>query len=283
MFASGVKRPAVGTAFPVSPEDSMRCLRRTMGNRQTWEQSLRARGREMTDGGKFWEDLAAEHADALEVHGFDSVKRVQALRYFTWRWGMRRALLGHQGRYLLTHSWPSSWLRAALGRVDLSEGAWAPVTWPRGERWLYAIATRLAWDVARRHGSPATLALPEPALGSPFPIHWRGRLISQDLANTALEMRSIEEALDGRRPDHVLELGAGYGRTAYAVLSNYPDASYTIVDIRPAIEISRWYLTALFPNRDITFVDGADADSLARPFDLAISISSLQEMTPEVV
>jgi hypothetical protein len=237
----------------------------------------------VTQSGKFWQELGAEHAEALQQHGFDSVKRVQALRYFTWRWGVRRAVAGRQGRYLLAHTSPAVWVRAALGRVDISDEAWAPVAWPRRERWLFAFATRLVWEIARRHGSSRTIALPEPTLGSPFPIDWRGRLISQDLANTALEMASIEQALGGRQPEHVVELGAGYGRTAHAILSIYPEASYTIVDIPPAIEISRWYLGTLFPNRNVTFLDGRDLNASPAPFDLAISISSLAEMTPPVV
>lgn len=237
----------------------------------------------MAGPGQFWQALGEDHAEALQAHGFASVKRVQALRYFNWRWGARRAILGHQGRYLLTHTGPATWLRAALSRIDLLPEAWTPTAWPRSERWLYAVATRLIWEVARRHGSRPTLDLPEPTLGSPFPIRWRGRLISQDLANTALEMASIGEALAGSQPKHVLEIGAGYGRTAHAILSIYPDAAYTIVDIPPAIDISRWYLKALFPGRDLAFVDGTDGNASPRPFDLAISISSLQEMTREVV
>jgi len=88
--------------------------------------------------------------------------------------------------------------------------------------------------------------LPEPALGQPLPVTWRGRLISQDLANTALEVAAIGRALAGRKPRSILELGAGYGRTAYALLSLFPEATYTIVDIEPALTISRWYLSELF-------------------------------------
>ena len=101
------------------------------------------------------------------------------------------------------------------------------------------------------------LALDEPSLGAPFPIRWRGRLITQDLANTALEVASVRELLAGRSPRHVIEIGAGYGRTAHAILSIYPEASYTVVDIEPALQISRWYLTSLFPGREIVHIDAA--------------------------
>lgn len=232
---------------------------------------------------RFWRQLGAEHAAKLDAHGFESVKRVQALRYFNWRWTLRRAIGGEQGRYLLTHSSFRSWMRALATPATLSDAAWTPAMWPRRDRWIYIIATRLIWDIAMRLGSRHVLELPEPALGAPFPVRWRGRLISQDLANTALEMASIEEALGGRVPSSIIEIGAGYGRTAYAMLSRYPTVSYTIIDISPALDISRWYLTTLFPERDIEFLDAAHYDRITAPFDLAVSISSLQEMSHEQV
>jgi SAM-dependent methyltransferase len=205
------------------------------------------------------------------------MKRVQALRYFTWRWTPERLRRGSQGRYLLRHTSPIMWIRALLSPSDLSARAWEPATWTVQDRWLYVAATRLLWEVASTQGSSEVLALEEPALGGPFPVSWRGRLISQDLANTALEVRSISDALEGRSPRRILEVGAGYGRTAHALLSIFPDASYTIIDIPPALEISRWYLTSLFPDRDLEFFDAHERDSGAS-FDLAVSISSLAEM-----
>jgi hypothetical protein len=81
-----------------------------------------------------------------------------------------------------------------------------------------------------------------------------------------------------------LEIGAGYGRTAFALLGVYPHARYTIVDIEPALSLSRWYLSSLFPDRDITFLEADKATTATLgDVDLALSISSLQEMTHEQV
>jgi hypothetical protein len=44
-------------------------------------------------------------------------------------------------------------------------------------------------------------------------VRRRGRLISQDLANTALESTAIPRALGGEPPRSIVEVGAGYGRT----------------------------------------------------------------------
>jgi putative sugar O-methyltransferase len=99
-----------------------------------------------------------------------------------------------------------------------------------------------------------------------------------------LEVSAIHRSLEGGTPRSIIEVGAGYGRSAYALLSSYPDARYTVVDIEPALSISRWYLSRLFPPERLAFLTPSEADSLpAASFDLAVSISSLQEMTPAQV
>jgi SAM-dependent methyltransferase len=168
--------------------------------------------------------------------------------------------------------------------TTLSDDAWDGVAWKKRDRWLYAFATRLLWRYAERNDTTGTTALPEPLFGDPLPVRWGGRLISQDLANSSLEVAAIQRALGERRPKSILEIGAGYGRTAYALLNCYPEATYTIVDIEPAIEISRWYLAKLFPLDRLRFIaPEALADLPPGSVDLALSISSLQEMTGEQV
>jgi putative sugar O-methyltransferase len=142
----------------------------------------------------------------------------------------------------------------------------------------------LLWEYAVSQDTSGVTSLSEPLLGGPFPVHAKGRLISQDLANTALEVSALQAGLDGRSPRHFLEVGAGYGRMAYALLSSYPEASYTIIDIEPAIEISRWYLSQIFAPERLRFLSPDEAKLLdAGSADVALSISSLQEMTPQQV
>jgi putative sugar O-methyltransferase len=115
-------------------------------------------------------------------------------------------------------------------------------------------------------------------------VLWRGQVVSQDLANCALEAEAIVRGLAGRTPASILEIGAGYGRTAYSLLGLFPEASYTVVDIEPALTLSRFYLTTLYPDRDLRFVDAtSDAPDVPAGVDLAVSISSLHEMTPAQV
>jgi putative sugar O-methyltransferase len=232
------------------------------------------------DVSRFWQRLAAEHEADLESFGFEKFKRRQALRYFTWSWRLWRAPGSEQLRFLLAHTPPRIWKEAAAAPMDISDAAWEGCSWPARDRRFYMFAVRLLWAYAESHDRGDVLRLPEPTLGAPFPVNWRGRLISQDLANSALEVAAIKTSLQRRRPRSILELGAGYGRTAYALLSLYPDATYTIIDIDPALRISRWYLTQLFPPQRVRFLTPDQAESLApASFDLALSISSLQEMT----
>lgn len=233
---------------------------------------------------EFWKRLAAEHRGDLSEFGFENFKRHQALRYFSWQWTWKRIRSSEQFQFLLKNSTPLTLVKSALGSVRFNDPAWRHTGWTMADRWLYCFAVRLLWRYAQKHDTSGVTSLPEPSLGGPFPVYEGGRLISQDLANTALEISTLQKALGGRMPNNFLEVGAGYGRFAYALLSLYPNVCYTIIDIEPAIEISRWYLSALFPSERLRFLSPAQADQVAPgSIDVALSISSLQEMTPEQV
>jgi putative sugar O-methyltransferase len=254
---------------------------RMLRRQKEWTEMSERSGPVLSQPSRFWEELGAQHARDLTQHGFGEVKRRQALKYFNWRWTFGHMPRSEQMRFLLRHNNPITWATAALGRADLSDAAWRGVDWSPATRRLYVAAIRLLWEYARRHDAAGVLRLPEPELGGPLPVHWRGRLISQDLANSALELGAIYPYLSAA-PRSVLEVGAGYGRTAYAVLSLFRDAAYTIVDVEPALSISRWYVEQLFPDRDVRFVSPADVSRLVDgSFDLVLSISTLHEMTPE--
>ncbi len=231
----------------------------------------------------FWQGLSEEHSRQLSEHGFESIKRRQALRYFTWRWKWSATFRSEQLRYLLSHRHPGEWVHAWRSN-DLSGDEWGDLEWSKLERHFYCFAVRLLWAYAEDHGDREVLDLPEPLTGGPIPVHEAGRLISQDLANSSIEVEAMRRALDGQPPRSILEVGAGYGRTAYSLLGIFPDATYTIIDIEPAISISRWYLTQLFDEDRLRFLAPTEVDQIDdHSVDLAVSISSLQEMTADQV
>jgi len=85
-------------------------------------------------------------------------------------------------------------------------------------------------------------------------------------------------------PKTIIELGAGYGRTAYVFLKANPDIRYTICDIEPALSIAKRYLISQFPDADITFLSPNNLRHLPKKSaDLFITISSLQEMPMEQI
>ena len=107
----------------------------------------------------------------------------------------------------------------------------------------YTFFVGVLWDIAVRgdtHGLTSRLA--EPEIGHPAPLRSRGRLISQDLANSIIEFTFAARSGavgDGAR---VAELGAGYGRVAY-VYAHAHDLTYCVFDIPPALAVAQWYLT----------------------------------------
>lgn len=112
--------------------------------------------------------------------------------------------------------------------------------------------TLLLWQYLKSQGFEKELArLSEPLEGSPPAINFEGRLISQDLANSLLEFDTIRKHT---KPDSIriiLEIGAGYGRSAYVWLRLSGVQKYVIVDVPPALYISQRYLSSQFPEKKV--------------------------------
>lgn len=205
----------------------------------------------------FWSVLCRRHHEATQ-DGFGDFKRNVNGSYFDWHWswaGWRRQ--------------PWSFVAFLLRNTCLREKilAWSPD--------LYTFVTRLTWQYALKRDRLGVMKLPEPLLGNPRRVMFGQRLISQDLAHTSLE---VNYAFQDGPPRSVLEIGAGYGRFAYAVLSLWPDVEYTIVDIFPAQAIARWYLSQTVPVARVRFLT-PEAFRLEpdQRYDLGVSISTLPE------
>jgi hypothetical protein len=119
------------------------------------------------------------------------------------------------------------------------------------KRELYREYLALIFEYALQRDRSRLLAtLEEPALGNPIRVHRNGRLISQDIVNSVRERNSILAAM-GEESDKrfiLAELGAGYGRLGYLMLKTTA-CRYFVFDIPPALYLSQWYLTTLFPDR----------------------------------
>ena len=153
-------------------------------------------------------------------------------------------------------------------------------------------------------GNGFTDVLTEPTLGNLLHCRLGDRLISQDLANSIRErtgaLMPVEPAMAAGRSVSIVEIGAGYGRLGFVFISSAP-CQYTVVDIPPALGLSQWYLTMLFPQKrafrfrpwqnfpDVEVEMAAAAirfltpDQFARCpekyFDVGVTISALPEMS----
>ncbi len=245
---------------------------------------------------KFWESYNERNNADLIEHGFDNLKRTLAKNYFTWIINWKHEQFQGLARATRLRNWPAILLEQPL--FDDS----VPI--PRQLQIQMTIFTRMLWAFVRERDPEGLLGrIAEPSLGNPFSIHFGGKLISQDLANSVLEYNAIREHFkDGRgQATTICELGAGYGRNAFVFLSALRRTKYIIVDIPPALYVSQRYLSELFKDRrifrfrcfksfaevesefaaaDIVFLLPHQAAMLPeKSVDLFINISSLHEMT----
>ena len=243
---------------------------------------------------KYWEELNRKNLRQLADSRYENFKRTIARNYFTWIINpfdeQLRFLMGEAG------IWPSI-------RI-LFSALFAPRHYPlkRKHTIYYNTLTNLLWDYVEKNDSEGLLErLSEPREGNPPEVIRNGRLISQDLANSLLEYEAIlHPDVDRRDVRTILELGPGYGRTAYVFLTLQPACRYILVDIPPALYVAQRYLSAIFKDRrifsfrpfenyskvrdeieeaDIIFLTPNQLELLPdKSVDLFINISSLHEM-----
>ena len=243
---------------------------------------------------KYWEELNRKNLRQLAASRYENFKRTVARNYFTWIVNP----LNRQNRFLMREAGLYRSLTIFICALFA----------PRHEHLKkrhtinYNTLTNLLWSYVEKNDPEGLLQrLVEPTEGNPPTVMHNGRLISQDLANSVLEYQAIlHPDLDRREVRTILELGPGYGRTAYVFLALQPACRYILVDIPPALYVAQRYLTAVFPERrvfqfrpfeDFASVRGEFDDASIifltpnqlemlpdKSIDLFLNISSLHEM-----
>ena len=259
------------------------------------------RGDPLAGPSKYWIELNRQNAAQIAAHGYENFKRTVALNYFTWT---RLLPWDSQVRFLVMRVPLLTTLRAAFRALTMSKNDYF-----NSLGWVQAVAynflTLLLWNYLYSLDlGEGVMALREPTEGNPPLVSLRsGVNVTQDLGNSILEHDSISSALSPRAT--VLEVGAGYGRTAYVAMKLNPGVRYIIVDIPPALFIAERYLSSVFPERkifhyrdfedfevvraefeqaDLAFFLSTQITQLpAESVDLLINISSLHEMRPDQI
>jgi putative sugar O-methyltransferase len=248
---------------------------------------------------QYWQALNKKNLEQLKKFGYENFKRTIALNYFTWFVSPWDPQLRYLARNL---PFGSVIKNAALTLLTRKHECFNYL-----QSLSYNFITYMVYEYVSRTDKTRLLeSLNEPAEGNPPAVYLNNKLISQDIANSVLEYKSImESGINRKQIKIIMELGAGYGRNAYVFLKLNPGIKYFIVDIPPALYIAQKYLSGQFKDKKVfgfrKFARYSDiADELKRSdiafflpgqlellpdktSDLFINISSLQEMRPEQI
>ncbi len=245
-----------------------------------------------------WDLLALKNYDQLLTYGYNNFKRTIGNNYFNFL-----VQKGDPQLAALEQLLP----RDVLGRCASEAAALGDDPgFPGPDQLTYKYFVLLLWEYAKtvdvKH---LNQGLAEPSEGNPLVVASGGRCISQDLANSLIEYCSIGESVAFQAVERVLEIGGGYGRTAYVLLALNPHVKFTMVDIPPALYLAQRYLSSVFKERRVFRArefsryqevrEELEAASIVflmphqlalmprRHFDLSLNISSFGEMDAKQV
>lgn len=193
----------------------------------------------------FWIRLNNLHINELLINGYNNFKHTIASYYFT-------PLLEP-----VTSEEITCQLRFLTNNLNEKEISYAKeliekLPTPPFITKEFNTITILLWQYLKSQGFGEELVrLSEPLEGSPPAINFEGRLISQDLANSLLEFDTVRKHTKQDSIRIILEIGAGYGRSAYVWLRLGGVQKYVIVDVPPALYISQRYLSNQFPEKKV--------------------------------
>lgn len=248
---------------------------------------------------RYWAELSEKHIKDLQNSGYSNFKRTLAMNYFTVLPSPDDPQVSYLKRHLPAPEVITAWWRSLFSRRHSMLSSRQSVA--------YNFVTYMLWEYVRRQRAADILSqVEEPREGNPLSVRLKGKEISQDIAHSALEFASIRRGIgELSRIGTVIELGAGYGRTAFVFMKMLPGLRYIIVDIPPALYVSQRYLSSVFPERKIfkfrpftRFTDvarGFGETQLAflipgqlellpeKTTDLFLAIDSLHEMRPEQI
>lgn len=245
----------------------------------------------------YWKKLNQSSLELLKRYGYRNFKQTIAKNFFTWT-----IFVNDQIQFLKKHLSADSIDRC----IELARSAGFHDLFTDYESKTYSLLTFMLWEYVRQNDPEGLLnSLSEPSEGNPPKVELNGKMISQDIANSLLEFKSIRSNVEFSRTSTMMELGAGYGRTACVFLKLLPNVRYLIVDLPPALYLSERYLSNQFPdkrifrfqdfhqyseiegklqNADIAFFLPNQLELLPDNItDLFINISSFQEMRPEQI
>ncbi len=247
-----------------------------------------ASGLEIYRSSNFWTSLNTLNNAMIDELGLKNFKRTVSQNYFNWLVISRKDI---QFKSVLKNFLRRPTLQPLLNRMRSPELLRTTVNLESGigskQLLVYKLFVGMLWELAvQEDWAGLSQRLEEPLIGNPIEIRRKGKLISQDLANSIREYNSIlsqDRAMATTRK-RVAELGAGYGRLGYVFAQDH-HTSYYIFDIPPALSVSQWYLRELFPQKKIfqfrPFASFAEVERELEECDLAFFTPNQLEMFPD--
>lgn len=123
------------------------------------------------------------------------------------------------------------------------------------------------------------------SVGDPVTVRYNGIDIDIDYMLAADELVFLEQTKTLSKVKSVIEIGAGFGRTAHAVIENFLNIEeYTIIDLPEVLDLSKIYLKTVIPDQfsRLKFINAFDDYKIVNA-DLFINIDSFQEMYPDTI
>lgn len=222
---------------------------------------------------KYWWFLAKRNIEQIQNDSFANFKQTVARNYYTW--------VGKDGELLMSAVFDDlkNWGGASGSEsIEAREIFRLHSHFSTKESIDFNINTFLFYLYVYKTYGEHEQILEEPSEGNPPAILINNKLVSQDILNSFLDYKSISQCCDLSLTKCVLELGAGYGRTAYYLLRKHTHLTYIIVDIPPALYIAQRYLTEQFPDKpNVKFSKNLSAEELQR----AINDRAIIFLTPD--
>ena len=221
---------------------------------------------------KLWSSFQNSHSEALDRHGYENFRRVIGWNYFTHS----PNILSAQFRFLFRKI-PMAKIARFYIKAHTSKEQYL-ISKERVRQYTFLALCECEY-MDRTYGSIWRSVKPS-MVGNPPEVESGGKFIDLDLMNSFLEYEKIKLV---NKLKSVVEIGGGYGRTAYVLLKKFPHLKYTFIDVEPALSIARYYISKNFGaevrSGQIRFIRPSQISSIPEnSVDLLINISSFHEM-----
>ncbi len=244
----------------------------------------------------FWHLLNKKNIAEIATEGLANYRQTVAKNYFTF---VDQTIESDYSSHILENA------RLSNTQISISQVLKKHDLFTLDESIQHNLVTVMLYDYVSSIGGAEPLKLiKESAVGNPPSIEINGKQVSHDILNSVIEYISISSGAKLGDSPRIMEIGAGSGRTAYALLTLIPNAKYVIADVPPALYVSQYFLSTQFPGKkifrfrpfnnyaeireefeaaDIAFLMPHQLDLINTSIDLFLAIDCLHEMNKQQV